>query len=1263
MVKLNQLSCTLLFMMFLTPASWAQEHVEIKWLGPRLDNSFEGKSFTYLDFSGAAHDFSVDRLPRLILRKEVSGNVSQVQPKISNIQSSRLSSDEIAALGDIKSSSSYLNVSSRIFENRGRYFAEVTLVPLVNKGQLEKITSFDISFESSTAANSRSSRNSWKGASVLSGGNWIKIGVSKSQIYKLDYDFLSKAGVNLKNVDFRNVRIYGNGGGVLPERNGDTFYDDLVENPILLKGDQDGRFDKNDMIVFYGEGPHKWYKRGSSFKYVHNFYSDTNYYFLTFDGGSGTPKRINNRSSATGGVKNITVYNDFDVVESDLSNLISSGRMWFGQNFGIKNSHSFDFNFPNIVTTRQATVHISAALRSVNSASTLSAVAGGIGSGSLTGGTVSGDYTADFARIDSMDIVGNPASSKFGVTLSFAKAGGESNAWIDRVQVNCSRFLRFVGPQMAFRSLESEVGQSNVTYSLQDINSTVSIWDITDPRGAINQGFSISGSSLSFTCMGDTLREFVAFSEPNLTNPDMAFPIANQNLHAEAASLPVMVIISAPQFISNAEDIAKYHEEKDGLTVLITTPQKIYNEYSSGRQDVSAIKLFLRNIYDLGKIDTNKLLRYVLLFGDASYDYKYRISGNTNYVPIYQTPNSIRPTESLASDDYIGFLSPDYDGVLASGIMQVGVGRFPVKNAREAATAVDKVLNYNSKASMHAWRNRVTYVGDDQDGNIHMRDANQLADTVDRTYPQYNVSKIFLDAYPQRSTAGGQRYPDVNRAIDDAVQLGSLTINYIGHGGELGWAHERILEVSQINKWSNPNNMPLFVTATCEFSRFDDPKRTSAGEFVFLNPDGAGIGLLSTTRLVYSTPNKALAVAFNKVAYQEINGEMPRLGDIIRMTKANSTTLTNNSRVFALLGDPALKLNYPKEKIRTTSRPDTIGALQKVTISGEVIHHITGARMTGFNGTVYPLVYDKKSEIETLNNDGAGSFNFSSRNRVLFRGKASVSNGIFQFTFVVPKDIDLNYGLGKISYYAENGIFDAAGFDTLITVGGQVGDPSADQIGPQIDLFMNDSTFVNGGLTDQNPKIFAKFFDDNGINVSGNGIGHDLIAVVDEKTESEIVLNEYYESNLNSYQNGQVNYPLKGLSEGKHTLRVKAWDVYNNSGEEKIEFVVSSSATLALDHVLNYPNPFTTNTSFYFEHNYPDQDLFVRIQVFTISGRVVKTVDGHFNSTGFRIGPIKWDGLDDFGDKIGKGVYVYRVMVKAPTGEVADKFEKLVILN
>lgn len=1240
----------------------SQELHKIEWLPAVTDRTFEGEAISYLNFKGASFDIQTSPVPELIIREEVGVSAAEVESNLEIVRTSGLSETERRILlSSPEILTDQFELSSRVVDYRGRKFAQHTIRPVRKLGSYQKLLEFKISTKVIRDV-SRNSKRTFAENSVLSGGDWFKIGVTENGVYKIDYDFLKAMGVNVQSVSFGSARVFGNGGGMLPESNDVSVIDDLVENPIKLVGAEDQRFDKDDYILFYAQGPHHWKRNGEEFTYQHNVYSDTNYYFLTFNGGSGSFQRVTTRSNLNAVSNPIRVFNDFAVQEIDKANLISSGRMWFGENFSIKNSYTIDFDFPNIISSRPASVFVSAALRSVNSVSTLSIVAGGIGSTSIVGGNVTGNYTSDYAVIDSSIIRGNPSASKFGVTLSYAKSGSESNCWIDRVQVNCQRSLNYVGPQMHFRSLESVTRQAT-TYRVDGINSTIQVWDVTDPRNAIQQGSSISGSSMTFTCMGDTLREFVAFSEFTVGTPSFGMKIANQNLHALTKESPNYLIISAPEFLGYAEQIGEYHTENSNLDVAIVTPTQIYNEFSSGRQDISALKNFLRMLYQSALPDSSLLPKYVLLFGDASYDYKSRISGNTNFVPIYQTINSVSPTNSLASDDYIAFLADDYNGVLATGIVQVGVGRFPVKNARQAAAAVNKVLNYNSKASMRSWRNRLAFVGDDEDNNVHMIDANELADTVDRTYPWYNNVKIMLDAYPQRSTPGGQRYPDVNRAIDDAVQRGSLTINYIGHGGELGWAHERVLEVSQINKWSNIDNLPLFVTATCEFSRFDDPKRTSAGEFVFLNPDGAGIGLLTTTRLVYSTPNKALAVAFNRIAYQEVNGEMPRLGDITRQTKADPTNLNNNSRVFALLGDPGIRLNYPKESVKTIARPDTIGALQKVTITGEVVNRNTGARINGFNGVVYPVVFDKKRDIETLNNDGTGSFRFQTRNNALFRGKATVSGGVFSFTFVVPKDINLNYGLGKISYYAENGEYDASGFDTTIVVGGQVGDASADQVGPEVNLYMNDSTFVSGGITDENPSIYAKLFDENGINTSGGGIGHDLIAIIDEKTEDEIVLNEFYESNLNSYQKGSVNYPLSELAPGSHTLRVKAWDVYNNSGEAKIDFVVSSSAALALEHVLNYPNPFTTNTSFYFEHNYPEQDLFVRVQVFTISGKIVRTIDGRFNSRGYRIGPIKWNGLDDFGDKIGRGVYVYRIMVKAPTGEVAEKFEKLVILN
>ena len=498
-----------------------------------------------------------------------------------------------------------------------------------------------------------------------------------------------------------------------------------------------------------------------------------------------------------------------------------------------------------------------------------------------------------------------------------------------------------------------------------------------------------------------------------------------------------------------------------------------------------------------------------------------------------------------------------------------------------------------------------------------------------------------------------------------------MIVNYTGHGGEVGWAHERILTMDEINNWTNRYGLPLFFTATCEFSRWDDPGRTSGGEVVFLNPDGGGIGLLTTVRLVYAHANKLLAVSFYENVFKKVNGEMPRIGDIYKVVK-NLNASATNTRSFTLLGDPGLRLAYPYYNAVTTSinglpvsQIDTIGALGLVKINGH-IEDLSGNKMTQYNGTIYPTIFDKRYDVKTLNNDGEGSVSFSVQNKKLFKGKASVTNGEFSFEFVVPKDIAYNYGKGKVSYYGENQLIDANGFSDKFIVGGTDPNAEADELGPDIQLYMNDYTFVYGGITDENPLFIAKVFDDHGINMAGTGIGHDISVVIDDKTSEPISLNDYYSAAVNSYKNGEVRYPFEDLSPGPHKLTFKAWDVYNNSSEAVLEFVVQEYKDLTLAKVLNYPNPFTTNTSFWFEHNQPNTVLDVKIQIFTISGKVVKTIDNVILTEGYSQNlnnPISWDGLDQYGDKLAKGVYIYKLQVRSRrNGTSAEKIEKLVIL-
>jgi hypothetical protein len=555
-----------------------------------------------------------------------------------------------------------------------------------------------------------------------------------------------------------------------------------------------------------------------------------------------------------------------------------------------------------------------------------------------------------------------------------------------------------------------------------------------------------------------------------------------------------------------------------------------------------------------------------------------------------------------------------------------------------------------------------------------MDQSDFLARRVESEHPRFNVDKIYMDAYQQVSTPGGERYPQSQTELRDKVQKGCLLVNYIGHGGEVGWAHERLLDNGTILGWTNKERAPLFMTATCEFTRWDDPGRTSAGEYVMLNPNGGGIGLMTTTRLAYSGQNFDLGRDFYDHVFDETDeqGRPQTLGDIYRKTKVDMSTAYptfTNHRNFALIGDPSMRLAMPRLTARITAITDTLGnpmdtlkALATVRISG-FVDNGNGQPAADFNGLVVPTVFDKDQQQSTLANDGGNPFPFRIYKNILYRGKATVTNGQFSFTFVVPKDINYTVGAGRVSCYAESWNANAIGYTNSPLVGGTATNILADEIGPRIELFMNDELFVRGGMTNETPLLLGKLFDENGINTVGSSIGHDLLAVLDENTEQAIVLNDLYESDLDTYKSGSVRYRLSKLSEGTHTLRLKAWDVHNNSNETNTEFVVASSAELALDHVLNYPNPFTTRTEFFFEHNRPCTTLNVQVQVFTVSGRLVKTLNRQLACEGFRSEPMEWDGRDDFGDKLARGVYVYRLSVTTPDGENADKFEKLVILR
>ncbi len=1133
---------------------------------------------------------------------------------------------------------------------------------------------------------------SYPPVSKLASGSWYRMSVAADGVHRVTYEMLEQAGVNMSGLTSDRINIYGNHVGMLPFVNAQLPATDLKVNAIEMVDGGDGVFGPNDHLLFYATGAQRWTQDGNRFAHTKNVFCDSAHYFIGIDVEPAvrvTPAAL----STNPATHTVTSFSERQFIERDLLNLLKSGRTWFGELFDQTLSYTFSFQAPNIVQSDSATLRVTGAARTLgpSNSSTFNVMSGSVLSQSFPVNGVSENHTGIYGQHFDRSFTFLPSGSPFNFTITFNKHNPVTSvAWFDFAEFNCRRELRMAADQLGFRDLRS-VGAGQVSeFILDQAQGVHRIWEITDPTQARVVNATTDGNSLRFVVNTDSLRQFIAFRNTGYLVPRIIGQVPNQNLHSTPVGVD-LTIVCPPEFQSAAMRLVE-RRASEGMDVLMVSPQQIYNEFSSGSRDATAIKRFMRMQYQRAN-NPEDMPRYLLLFGDGSYNNVLLTAANQNFIPTYQTANVLNPARSYGTDDYFGFLD-DNEGEWTGDLVDIGIGRLPISTAEQANAAVNKILNYDQTRLMSYtgsscsvsgdsglpdWRTHVLFASDDQEGEsfestIHLGQSETLAQRVVNEHPRFNVDKVYLDAYQQITTPGGERYPQANADLQAAVEKGLLLVNYIGHGGEVGWAHERFLDNTTILGWTNGDRLPLFMTATCEFTRWDDPSRTSAGEYVFLNPSGGGIALMTTTRLAYSIQNFNLGNYFYDHVFQttEELGRTQCLGDVYRRTKRDIASHDSNSfnhMNFCLLGDPSLRLAIPRNNINITSITDTLGndvdtlkALATVRVRG-FVDDGNGQPMSDFNGVVVPTVYDKVLQQYTLANDGGNPFPYLLRKNVIYRGRATVTEGTFNFTFVVPRDINYQMGPGRISCYAENGATNASGFDNEPMVGGTATDVAEDTQGPQVDLFLNDENFVRGGITNDTPLLFAKLFDENGINTVGSSIGHDLLAVVDENTDRAIVLNDLYQADLDTYKSGEVRYRLSDLDEGSHTLRLKAWDAFNNSSEATTEFVVTSSEELALDHVLNYPNPFTTHTEFFFEHNRPCTNLDVQVQVFTVSGRLVKTLSRSLACEGFRSEGMAWNGLDDFGDKLGRGVYVYRLHVTTPDGEKAEKFEKLVILR
>ena len=1186
---------------------------------------------------------------------------------------------------NIKSIPENYQMQTNVAGSRGKYQGSVS-IPVIrknNSGEWEVLKAFSLQYSFKPVTFSIN-RNDWTTTSVLSAGQNYKISVSSDGMVKLDYNYFKNTlGIDPASVDPRQIKIYGNPGGMLPTLNSVYRPDDLIENAIYFSGEDDGVFDQGDYLLFYASGPNP-FKFNNDTKVLSqeiNLYSSKNFYFVQLSGGNG--KRIQQNNNNNTPEYWVNTFLEVRRLEEEKFNLLDtyeyaqgSGRKWFGDAYGPGTEKKYDsyFNFNNISLTDTVVVTGEFAGRSSQNSRFNLTIAGKAVNTSEIPGTSLGDTEGTFAYTGKFSYSFLPVQGQISLTAKY-NAGSNSTGWLDFIEIDAYKKLIAENSPVIFQNPKT-LNYTHVGYEIESGTPGLIVWNITDEGNIIQEKLNFSGSAATFINTPTSLQRFVAFyPSGNFSTAEFAGKIENQNLHGIESTQ--LVILYEKTFEEQVLRLKNQREKKSGLKVEAVRIDQLYNEFSGGRQDITAIRDFARMLYN-----RSADFKYLLLFGDGTFDYKNILNNqpHLNFIPVFETLESTNPIYSFPSDDYYGLLDPEEDQNL-KGTLDIAIGRFPVNNSEQAENAVNKIIHYeNNPVCLRDWRNRIVFSADDEDSNQHLGDSDSMAKKNAQNYPSFNQDKIYLDAFQQISTPGGDRIPEANNAINNDIFRGCLVFNYLGHGGPKGLAQERVVTISDINSWTNYDKLTLFITATCTFTGYDDPSIESGGEQTFNSTKGGAIALLTTTRAVFASSNAELVRSVYDTIFVRPEGEILRLGEVCRIakTKFSYSASVSNARKFCLIGDPSLQLALPKHIVETNlinGKPadftyqDTIKALQKVTVEGSVKDYKNNL-IDNFNGKLYVTVFDKKKDYKTLGQDkGSPVYNFTLQKSVIFKGVTSVNNGKFSFTFIVPKDIDYKFGEGKISYYAENGSdLDAAGYFDKVIIGGSSNDAVSDNEPPKVQVFLNDDNFVKGGLTDKNPIIIAKISDDLGINITGSSIGHDLTAVIDENTQNEIILNDFYESVLDNPAKGTVKYPLSEIAPGTHTLRVKAWDITNKSGEGTTEFVVAENGVIALDHVLNYPNPFTTNTSFQFEHNFGNKNLHARISIYSVSGSLVKTIHQDVSGTGSRIAGIQWDGKDDFGNDLAKGVYIYKILVsEINTGTGSKKaesgYEKLVILK
>ncbi len=1106
---------------------------------------------------------------------------------------------------------------------------------------------------------------------AFTSGKWVKIQFNGENVYKVSYEDLIEWGINPSEMQEDAFHFYTVQGDILSETNLDTSWGHAKETAVFFDDGGDGKLNPGDAILLYRKGSKGWKFENGSFSHYQNIYSNNEFGVIGFTGANTdvleyNSIKMNTISFDPSAQTAIPQFKQLQFHEKDEVNPMKMGRIWLGERLGnLGLSKQFTFQLTHNPDSCKIKIRFAPSIQD-DTGSIIVKVNNSI----VEQISLRRVYSSDeiFYTFDKVYTIKNPGQD-LKIDLTLNRPNTQSSLYLDYIEISSddSPKIQNTSQHLYIKEMSPIISNSKIVIPLLGNQKDWTVFDVSDPYNPQYLLSNLANGYLEIPVEPNSIyTDLLIFRRNEIPSPKYFSNISNKLFLSEdwAAQNGQAVYIYGNQFKSVIQEI-----DIPGFAVDVNS---LYEVFSGGQQDLMALRKFLQFVY----LSSNKQFKTgATLIGAASYDYKNRIEGNTNFVPVYQGWAE-QLTTSYCLDDVIGYLEINQgDPQKTVSSLTLPIGRIPARTDQDVITFFNKRKRYTSKETLGAWRRKLAFVSDDVDVSWESEFINEsetYANYIQDNFSIFKVDKIYSDAYNQVTNGNNESYPEVTQSIVNAFEDGCLFMNYQGHGGEKGWAQESILDIPTINGLRNPNNLPILFTATCEFSRYDNPEFQSAGEKTLLNSNGGAIALMTTTRSVYVSGNSAINNAFwTQYGFPKEDEPIPTMGELFSRLK-NRPRLNSEDNKFALLGDVSLKVAFPEhlvviDSINSISEKifaDTLKAFSVIQIKGHINERLKGL-YANFNGVLDVEIYDKPIVKFTLNNDNsAGAISYRNESSIIYKGNITIENGYFNLNFIIPKDINYEIGEGRALFYAHNEVTDAAGSWRFL-IGGSENVDVVDSVGPNVKAFIQDTLFNSKYTVNSNAYFMATVDDESGINATGSGIGRDMEVVIDKGTEMELryVANSYFTFDQNSYKSGVIHMPLSNLKPGKHIAYCKVWDIYNNSGYDQVEFVVAPKRTFIIGDVVAYPNPVKSNQdlNISFSHNLLEEDLNITINIYDISGRKLaewskiaffanskETISCPMNEL-FR------------GGYITSGIYLYRINVQTMDGLVSSGSGKFIL--